>query len=621
MAFHRGLGGLSPIAAALFLAACSADDPITFTTSGTGGSGAGGSGSGAQTSTGGSEPILDAGSDADADVGSDADAEPPELQGALVAVDLQTRTAILLDDLPADARERAAEAALAESPEAWLARARRHVKLTELAALFDSDAIPLPPPELWSITLDPAGPLRTIEDGHDVVAHDYTFHAVLLSDDVSPGEVSSKLDVEGGVFKQHYGLPIDPDLVRQRMAEDCFSPDHGPLPFPFCPTVITERIGKVVVDIDYTRLPWDEALASSVRVGTVTHAEGSDLQVVPEPLAQARLSYRYIAPDDCSIAEKCVKAPGWRRLLQFTASVKNTGGKPLHIGEIEDSPFVDHHVYSWSPCHEHYHFLHYGDFSFGPDLGDKKAFCLLSTSRFSNNESTPIDVPYDDCSYQGIGAGWGDDYSIGLDCQWIDVTDLDFTNGPVTRDLTFASNTDQFLCEGVPVTDANGDQVFEPSPFKDEQGNDVDRPSCDFFPDWSAQNVASHPFTVPPQGSFVTEPCPFDIYDAPRDCGYAPAAPLATCTPGATVTLGCSIADLAAPQALRLCEASSVLGSGIACTFLDAVATAVADTADSPVTFTCPGPRDPSEPGGTYAIYAGPLLPGDPAQPVTCTVK
>lgn len=612
---------LAPIAAVL-LAACSVDEPIVPLPTGSGGttSGSGGTGGEAPTSsagaTGGAEP-TDAGADADAA----PDADPPKKAGALVAVELHARTGVLLDDLPPEVRERAAELALAEPAEAWIARARRHVQLSQIAAVHDLTPVPLPPPELWTITLDPAGPIRTIEDGHDVVAADYGFHAVLLTDVDSPGQISSKLDTEGGVFKRHHGLPIDPDLVVQRMAADCSDPDDSPLPFPLCPTVITQRIGKVVADIDYTRLPWDPALADAARVGAVSHENGADLRVVAEPLAQAQLSYRYIPPDDCSVSEKCVGAPGWRRLLQFTASVHNTGGQALHIGDVDGSAFLAHHVYSWSPCHQHYHFLHYGDFSFGPDLGEKKAFCLLSTSRFSNNESTPLDVPYDGCGHQGIGSGWGDDYAIGLDCQWIDVTDLDFSNGPVTRELTFASNTDQFLCEGVPVTDADGEPVFEPTTFVDEQGDPVDRPACSFFPDWDTQNSASHSFTVSPVGSFVTEPCAFDVYDAPRDCGYAPSGALATCTPGSLVTLACAVADVTAPQALRVCETSSVLGTGIACTHVASVASAIAGATTGILSFTCPGPRDPSEPGGAYAIYTSPLFPGDPAQQVTCAVR
>ena len=68
------------------------------------------------------------------------------------------------------------------------------------------------------------------------------------------------------------------------------------------------------------------------------------------------------------------------------------------------------------------------------------------------------------------------------------------------------------------------------------------------------------------------------------------------------------------PQVARLCETSRVLGTGVACTYRDALAHAIVTDEAAPVTFTCPGPRDDREPGGQFSVYVAPLSPADPAR-------
>src|SRR5207342_1332130 len=96
--------------------------------------------------------------------------------------------------------------------------------------------------------------------------------------------------------------------------------------------------------------------------------------------------------DSCAIAEQCVGGKGFRRLLQFNASEKNTGTRPVDIGDVDyffdtpddPTPNANHHIYEYSACHMHYHFSHYATFSFGGDtgLGSKRAFCLESVARY-----------------------------------------------------------------------------------------------------------------------------------------------------------------------------------------------------------------------------------------------
>jgi len=95
------------------------------------------------------------------------------------------------------------------------------------------------------------------------------------------------------------------------------------------------------------------------------------------------------------------------------------------------------------------------------------------------------------------------------------------------------------------------------------------------------------------------------------------------CTPGKTTKLRCSVADDdAAPQVVRICEASAVLGAGVACADADALVAADVE-AGAPVTltFTCPDERDDTEPGGLYALYSGPSFTEDDPSPVSCSVE
>jgi hypothetical protein len=387
-----------------------------------------------------------------------------------------------------------------------------------------------------------------------------------------------------------------------------------------CLEALQSSVGFVETAVELERLEWDDELAAEVRVGEVSQPDGPDLRVVAEDLNNYRVVYRYFAPDSCAIQEQCVGGSGWRRLLQFDATVHNVGTQPLHIGLIANDPL--HNLFQYNVCHGHFHFSDYGDFLFAGEeqnLSSKQAFCVESTGRPSNNEWSPLTHSYT-CGYQGVQAGWVDEYHAGLECQWIDITGLEVPDdgSPVT--LGFAFNPNQFLCEGTPVLDAQGNRLWEPSGLTAADGTMVERPQCDFVPDWDANNLGSAEVTVRPAGSFVTEACPTDLLGPLRNCGFqdqTPARPPA-CQPGESVQLSCTLPEGAAPQVLRLCDFSDALGTGVGCTYQDALVNTIVGPEPAEVSFTCPAGRDVSEPGGSYSLYVAPLLPEDDVQPLAC---
>jgi hypothetical protein len=565
-----------------------------------------------------------------------------------------------------------AAALLAKPDSFYEARARQQLTLSTYRLNFrpsfyadDSGKkqLPLPPPEVQAIHfLEMKGhtAYRAEVEGHDYVLADYELDATVVTDADSPGSSEPALSEIGGTWPEQFVFPVDPELIVQRTGFACMdeaefppnSVDTEDVEFFYdqecdvepelstegchltkladmsCVDALSANVGKVAVTMQFERIAWDADKADAARVGRVETATGADLSVVGDELNVNRLTYRYITPDACSLAERCVGGTGWRRLLQFNASEKNVGTEAVNIGDVNyflddalnDNPNANHHVYEYSECHKHYHFNHFATFTYGgdPSLGSKRAFCLESVARYSNHEASPTWSPYNDCSFQGISPGWGDQYNAGIECQWVDVTSVDTSDGPVTQPLGLKSNPDHFLCEGTPVLDKNGDPVWEPTEFKTESGDTVDRPKCDFVKNVDANNYQERPVTLPMPGEgMITEPCTRGQLGPKRNCGYTYDGKLSSCTPGATVNLTCKTASGAA-QALRICEGSSVLGAAVACADADALASALPTSAGVKLSFKCPSMRDEQEPGGQYGLYYGAIWPEDATRPVTC---
>ncbi|XP_004855552.1 lysyl oxidase homolog 1 [Heterocephalus glaber] len=132
----------------------------------------------------------------------------------------------------------------------------------------------------------------------------------------------------------------------------------------------------------------------------------------------------------CAAEEKCLAstayAPGatdydLRVLLRFPQRVKNQG-------TADFLPNRPRHTWEWHSCHQHYHsmdeFSHYDllDAATGKKVaeGHKASFCLEdSTCDFGNLKR------YACTSHtQGLSPGCYDTYNADIDCQWIDITDV-----------------------------------------------------------------------------------------------------------------------------------------------------------------------------------------------------
>jgi hypothetical protein len=574
-------------------------------------------------------------------------------------------------------------AALVERPDSfWVSRAELQLQLTAYRLVFreffydaPKRALPLPPHPLWNIDLV-GSPKRQMYQGHDVVTINYTFDSVLLTDLASPGLSEPKLKTVGGKWREPFVLPLDPEFVMQRTGFACMDESEFPFasvdseevdsfydqtcdveaglsndgqchytkqPTQSCVEAVQNNIGKVETTVLYERLPWDSSLADRYRYGEVTGNE-PDLQIFAPEFAPSRVTYRYIRPDACEIVEDSVGGTGWRRLLQFATSDENVGNKDLTIGGVDyhitgtPGELDAHRLFEYSACHGHYHFKYYGTLGWsggGGVVNSKKGFCLQSTARSANREGSPLHNPFGDCIFQGVAAGWIDEYKIGLSGQWIDTTGLPAGRG--TR--SFRSNPNGFLCEGTfvdrrgrPIPDGQP-VVWAPTGLTAEDGHPVEAPLCRLQDDWNQNNKDSTTDTIPPFGQgLITEPCTRGQIGPLRNCGFGAAPAIGTCVPGALTTISLSVPAGSAPQVARLTDFSHQLHAPIPARYEDSwvplspgvsdqpatLANVIVLTSPHAVTFTCPSSRGAGtgEPGGKYGIYGAPVFPEDAAAPI-----
>ncbi|XP_020499030.2 lysyl oxidase homolog 1 isoform X1 [Labrus bergylta] len=169
-------------------------------------------------------------------------------------------------------------------------------------------------------------------------------------------------------------------------------------------------------------------------VGSVYRPEQRGLpDLVPDPnyvQASTYIQRAHMYSLRCAAEEKCLSSSAYspettdydvRVLLRFPQRVKNKG-------TADFMPNRPRHTWEWHSCHQHYHsmdeFSHYDliEVSTGRKVaeGHKASFCLEDTTcdfghlkRYACTAHT-----------QGLSPGCYDTYNADIDCQWIDITDI-----------------------------------------------------------------------------------------------------------------------------------------------------------------------------------------------------
>jgi len=284
--------------------------------------------------------------------------------------------------------------------------------------------------------------------------------------------------------------------------------------------------------------------------------------------ALASLSTRFetFSPDSCALQEGCVDGPGVRRLLAFSTQTANIGGSDIVLGDPTTTP-----GFEFASCHGHFHFEGYADYQLLDGAGavaatgHKQAFCLL--------DSEPVGIPGAPttprfhCGFQGIQRGWSDVYGSGLDCQWVDITDV--AEGDYTLRIRI-----------------NPDHVIQEADFTN---NTADIPV----------HIGT-PAVLDPLAS-----CSQAEFGTGRDCDWSFVEDQrgVSCQQGELITVGCGCLTGGVCQGdtmLRVCDGTE------ACTSFSAIATND-DLCDfcSATQFVCP-------PSGTYSVLTGAFQSGTP---------
>ncbi|XP_042741711.1 lysyl oxidase homolog 1 isoform X2 [Lagopus leucura] len=191
----------------------------------------------------------------------------------------------------------------------------------------------------------------------------------------------------------------------------------------------TRKEGKIPFLIDFFSFSGTASLLSSFL--PLRSAGLPDL--VPDPnyvQASTYVQRAHLYSLRCAAEEKCLASTAYtpeatdydvRVLLRFPQRVKNQG-------TADFLPSRPRHSWEWHSCHQHYHsmdeFSHYDllDATTGRKVaeGHKASFCLEDTTCDFGNLKRYACTSHT----QGLSPGCYDTYNADIDCQWIDITDV-----------------------------------------------------------------------------------------------------------------------------------------------------------------------------------------------------
>jgi len=149
--------------------------------------------------------------------------------------------------------------------------------------------------------------------------------------------------------------------------------------------------------------------------------DGPDLVVDQGDLETSAYLTTVNNTDNCWVAEGCINGYGTRNIIRFTTHIKNIGNQDYYIGNPNNNPSQ----FQWDPCHNHWHYVGYAEYLLydqtGTEIpiGFKMGFCIMDLECNGGGSAQY------GCNDMGITAGCGDIYTSSLDCQWIDITDID----------------------------------------------------------------------------------------------------------------------------------------------------------------------------------------------------
>lgn len=458
---------------------------------------------------------------------------PPEVEGALIKVTAQARVGIDISTAPPPEADRLRVRLAQQKPDFWMDRAKNLIDYTSYrlnyrkyyfteSSMGDHSSLPLPRKDSWTIRLTgPALPEST--EDLDFVAVSFEFETYILSNAESVAKSDGLLAEIGGVVREDFTLPIDPDNLFAKTGFACVNEFENPensvvstnavfnfddkckkstddLDFTSCHLVnkatldckeaMRDTMGVQEVAMRFERVPYDLAIADKVRYErwqwyrpslntSRTQRWRIPLSRFPNltPLASAmhenRVEYRYIKPDDCiTRVPGCVSGTGWRRLLTFSTAMVNDGAGPFVLGPPNNPNLLNSGTVGLFTCPHpladiglftDYRYRFYGSARVDGEKLESRimAPCIEGTSRYLNTEDSPINSRFS-CNNWGLEVGWTSEYPQGQVCQWIDITDEWIEPNNYLR---FHLNPENLMCEGNSNPGEDGLPTYKTEPM------------------------------------------------------------------------------------------------------------------------------------------------------------
>ncbi|XP_067007855.2 lysyl oxidase homolog 2 [Anabrus simplex] len=154
-----------------------------------------------------------------------------------------------------------------------------------------------------------------------------------------------------------------------------------------------------------------------------------------EIMRTAHLEDRQLYFLQCAMEENCLATGAYklqaengnwhletRRLLRFTARI-------LNAGTADFRPAVPKHLWEFHQCHMHYHSMEvFATFDILDSKGTKVAEGHKASFCLEDNQCMPGVKPFYFCANfgdQGISVNCSDIYRHNIDCQWVDISELE----------------------------------------------------------------------------------------------------------------------------------------------------------------------------------------------------
>lgn len=165
-----------------------------------------------------------------------------------------------------------------------------------------------------------------------------------------------------------------------------------------------------------------------------------DLTIVqPQFISSLSLGTVNAGPGDCRVTESCLNGYGVRTVINFDTYIKNIGTQDYYIGDPGNNPGQ----FTTNNCHGHAHYEGYAEYRlYKPNgqaipIGFKNGFCVLDYDGCPDGGQAKFS-----CGNMGISKQCGDIYAAGLDCQWIDITDVDTGNYVMAAKVNWDQSAD-----------------------------------------------------------------------------------------------------------------------------------------------------------------------------------